>query len=265
MIEYIHFGYLTRDEAKTAAEEGYILVLPVGAIEQHGPHLPIDADDYQAIRGAQEGVIEAREKYGVKALCLPPVHYGNSFIHHNFPGHISLSFETFISVIYDILDQLVCQGFRKFVIVNGNGGNRPSLSIAMWKVTDKWRQKGVSVFIYLVHVGDFEEPPMPADFPNRVKHLIPQNARPEFKIVEHAGVEETAQIMAGREELVRCDRLMRPTVKDVLWSNARIDEISSIGVTTDPTRASKEVGELFWQTFRENFAKMLAEISVGSE
>lgn len=262
-MRHAYYGHLTREEAKRAAEEGYVLVLPVGAIEQHGPHLPIDADDYQAMRGAQEGVEEAREKYGAKVLLLPGVHYGNSFVHHGFPGHISLRFETFISVVYDILDQLIGEGFRRFVLANGNGGNRAGLTIATRKVTEKWRQRGVQVFIYIVHVGEFEGPPMPDGFAEKVKQMIPRDAKGGYE-GEHAGVEETAQILAGREELVRQDRLVRPKVKAIRWSNARIDEISDTGATSDPTQACKEVGELFWRTFRVSFAKMLAEISQGT-
>lgn len=254
-----YYGHLTAEEAKRAAEEGYTLVLPVGAIEQHGPHLPIDADDYQAMRGAQEGVTEAREKYGAKVLCLPGVHYGNSSPHLGFPGRISLRPETFISVLYDILDQLIGEGFRRFVLANGNGGNRPGLSVAVNKITEKWRQQDVRNFIYVVHVGEMSGPPMPDGFAEKIKQMTPGN---EGEV--HAGAEETSQLLAGREELVRQDLLVKPVMKTVRWSNFTMDEISNTGATGDPTQASKEVGELFWETFRTNFAKMLAEISQGT-
>ena len=257
-MNHIHYGHLTADEAQSASKEGYTLVLPLGAIEQHGPHLPLDADDYQAMRGALEGVTEAREKYGAKVLCLPNIAYGNSYTHAGFPGSISLGFETFISVICDILDQLIGQGFRQFVIANGNGGNRPGVSIAIRKITEKWRQQDVRVIIYVVHVGEIEGPPLPEDLADKIRQMTPGN---EGEM--HAGAEETSQILAGREELVRQDLLIKPVMKSVGWTNMTLDEISDAGSTGDPTKASKEVGELYWKTFRASFAKMLVEISRG--
>jgi len=203
-------------------------------------------------------VTEAREKYGAKVLYLPGVHYGQSFVHMGFPGRISLGFETFISVIYDVLDQLIGERFRRFVIVNGNGGNEPGLSIAMRKVTEKWRRQGIPVFIYIVQVGDIERPPMPDGFAEKINEIISANAGGT-----HAGARETSWNLAGREELVRKDRLVKPVMKSVRWANRTIDEISNTGANGDPTQASKEVGELYWETFRANFAKMLAEISQG--
>lgn len=260
MLEHAYYGHLTAEEAQRAAEEGYALVLPVGAIEQHGPHLPIDTDDYLALRGAREGVIEAREKYGAKVLYLPGVHYGSSFFHMGFPGNISLGFETFISVICDVLDQLIGQGFRRFVIANGNGGNEPVLSIAMRKVTEKWRHQGVRVFIYSVAIGNIERPPMPDGFAEKINEMISASAGGV-----HAGARETSWLLAGREELVRKDRLIKPVMKSVRWrwANLTMDDVSNTGAIGDPTQASKEVGELYWETFRANFAKMLAEISQG--
>lgn len=255
-IMYAFYGHLTAEEAHQAAKKGYVLVLPVGAIEQHGPHLPIDTDDYLAVRAAQEGVTEACEKYNAKVLYLPAVHYGSSFAHMGFPGRISLSFETFISVIFDILDQLVTEGFRRFVIVNGNGGNGPGLSIAMRKVTEKWRQQGARIFIYSVQVGDIADPVLPDDFASKIKELTPGNVGET-----HAGARETSWNLAGREELVRTDRLVKPATKSVRWVNLTLDDISDTGATGDPTQASREVGELYWKTLRTSFAKLLIEIS----
>ena len=61
-MKYTYYGHLTSKEAQVAAKKKYILVLPIGAIEQHGPHLPIDTDDWLALKAAKEGVELAVKK-----------------------------------------------------------------------------------------------------------------------------------------------------------------------------------------------------------
>ena len=153
-MKHTYYGHLTSNEAKLAVKKKYILVLPIGAIEQHGPHLPIDTDDWLAFRAAKEGVELAVKKYKTKAMYLPGIHFGQSFSHLAWPGRISLSFSTFVSIIYEVIDQLVYEGFKKFVIVNGNGGNEPSIITAIRQVTEKWREEKKYIKIYTIGVGN---------------------------------------------------------------------------------------------------------------
>ena len=150
-MKHTYYGHLTSNEAKLAVKKKYILVLPIGAIEQHGPHLPIDTDDWLALRAAKEGVELAVKKYKTKAMYLPGIHFGQSFSHLAWPGRISLSFSTFVSIIYEVIDQLVYEGFKKFVIVNGNGGNEPSIITAIRQVTEKWREEKKYIKIFIDH------------------------------------------------------------------------------------------------------------------
>ena len=257
-VKETHYGHLTAEEAERAAADGYTVVLPVGAIEQHGPHLPIDTDAYLALRAASEGVVEAREKYNARVLCLPVMPYGNSFAHLGFPGRISLGFETFISVICDILDELIRQGFRRFVLLNGNGGNESGLTIAAQKVTENWVRRGIRVFIYRARAASVAGPSMPEGFAEKIGAMLPGN-----KDEIHAGARETSWLLAGREGLVRVDRLVKPVKRSVSWDNKTLADVSDTGATGDPTQASREVGELLWETKRTGLAKMFAEISAG--
>lgn len=196
--------------------------------------------------------------YGARVLSLPAVHYGNSFAHLGFPGRISLGFGTFISMICDILNQLVGQGFRQFVIVNGNGGNEAGLTIAMREVTERWTERGIRVLIYRIGAGGIESAPMPQGFSKRIGEILPPNVRGT-----HAGAQETSWSLSGREHLVRQDRLIRPKTEPVSWANFTMKDISNTGANGDPTQASEKAGDLYWETYRASFAKMLAEIANG--
>src|SRR5947208_15873796 len=98
------------------------VVLPVGSTEQHG-YLSLETDNILAERVAAE----AAEPLGV--LVLPVLPYGLTPSFAAYPGSPTLRLETFLAVLRDLLDSLYGQGFRRFLIVNGHGGNLPAAGL----------------------------------------------------------------------------------------------------------------------------------------
>ena len=106
--------YLARDDR---------IVLPLGSTEQHG-YLSLGTDNILAERVS----LEAAEPLGVPVLAVLP--YGLTPAFAAFPGSPSLRLETFTALLRDLLDSLYGQGFRRFLLVNGHGGNTPGNSLA---------------------------------------------------------------------------------------------------------------------------------------
>ena len=116
---------LTWPEISEAIEEKQICVLPCGAIEQHGPHLPLDVDvvcPTSIAHGAGRQVAD-------KMLVLPPVSYGYTGHVMDFPGTINNHFEHFIHTVLDITKSLAYHGFKKIILLNGHGSNMPNLDL----------------------------------------------------------------------------------------------------------------------------------------
>ena len=105
--------YLERDDR---------IVLPLGSTEQHA-YLSLATDNILAERAA----VEAAEPLGVPVL--PTLPYGLTPAFAAFPGSPSLRVETFLAVLRDLLDSLYGQGFRRFLLLNGHGGNLPAGSL----------------------------------------------------------------------------------------------------------------------------------------
>jgi creatinine amidohydrolase len=103
--------------AELEASDVDTAVLPVGAIEQHGRHLPISVDWKQA-DALGRGVAQQLE-----ALALPALPFGNSEAHAGFRGSITIQPETLKALVTDIVESLFEQGFRKVVVLNTHGGN----------------------------------------------------------------------------------------------------------------------------------------------
>ncbi len=106
-----------------------IILVPVGATEQHGPHAPLMLDTGWAI-GVGEEVARRTD-----TLIAPALHYGWSSGHMGFPGAVTLTSETLTTVLVEICRSLMVHGFRKFVLVNGNRvANLPPMEIAATKL-----------------------------------------------------------------------------------------------------------------------------------
>ena len=117
---------------------GAVALLPFGAYEQHGPHLPLDTDTVMALGVARR--LAAR----LDALVLPAVGYGQTTDNDGFPGTISLSFDTVRAVLTDIATALHRHGARALVVVNGDFGNRAPLRIA---AAETWARLGFPILI----------------------------------------------------------------------------------------------------------------------
>jgi creatinine amidohydrolase len=100
-----------------------VTVLPVGAVEQHGPHLPTSTDIRIATAVAERAADQAAEHHGVPVVLAPGVCFGASQHHLGFGGTISLRPETLLAVLGDVLGSLATSGARRVLIVNGHGGN----------------------------------------------------------------------------------------------------------------------------------------------
>jgi creatinine amidohydrolase len=101
-----------------------VAIVPVGSMEQHGPHLPFQVDVFVASRLAED-----LEKKIPELLLVPSIWTGVSAHHMDFPGSITLRAKVFMDVLRDICASLHRHGFRRIVLLNGHGGNRASLEV----------------------------------------------------------------------------------------------------------------------------------------
>ena len=122
-----HWADLTWQDIRDLPKEPGVVVLPIGAIEQHGPHLPVWTDALLAERSSRRAfeLLPA----DVSALLLPTLSYGKSNEHTGFPGTIALSAATLIALLRDIGAAVARSGFSRLLFVNTHGGNKAVLEI----------------------------------------------------------------------------------------------------------------------------------------
>ena len=116
---------LTWPEINDAVDLGKVCIVPCGAVEQHGPHLPLDVDiicPTGIARGTGQQIPD-------KMLILPTVCYGYTGHVMDFPGTINNDFEHFMHHVLDITKSLAYHGFKKIILLNGHGSNMPNLDL----------------------------------------------------------------------------------------------------------------------------------------
>src|SRR5690349_8269436 len=173
----------TREELRALAPKA-LLVLPVGAIEQHGPHLPVGTDRFSAEHIARAAAASASRQ--IPVLVAPTLPFGSSQHHLPFGGTMSLGTETYYRVLTELCESLVSGGFRRIFILNGHGGNNELIQL-------------VARDIALRHPAHLAAAPY---WTIAWEALVAEAAHERAGLPGHAGTFETSLIMALRPELV---------------------------------------------------------------
>jgi len=239
---------LTWPEAQEKFGQVDVALIPVGSIEQHGPHLPLDTDAFDADYLAKQVAAACSEP---KPIVLPCVPYGVSYAHEDFSGTISISPDTLAQFMYEIGMSAAKQGITKLVIINGHGGNSPALHFAAQMIN---RDAHIFTCVDTGETSDADVEAM-SQVPNDV----------------HAGDIETSTSLAVRPELVRMDRAEKfvprfsskyldfTSRRSVGWY-ARTAKISTSGVFGDPTKASRQKGEKMWEVMVRRLVELVESL-----
>jgi creatinine amidohydrolase/Fe(II)-dependent formamide hydrolase-like protein len=241
-------GELTWPEAQRRFKEVDVALLPVGSLEQHGPHLPLDTDAFDAEYLAKRVAQACKDP---KPLVLPLIPYGVSYHHEDFAGTVSISPESLAKLVCDVGMSTARHGITKLVIINGHGGNGPALHFAAQMIN-----RDAHIFT-CVDTGESSDPDIYAlaETPNDV----------------HAGEIETSTTLSVRPNLVRLQEARRfipqfsnryldfTSKRSVGWY-ARTASISPNGVLGDPTKASQEKGEKMWDLMVKRLVEFVEDL-----
>ena len=123
--QYI-YEKLTWPDINNAVKAKKVIVVPIGSIEQHGSHLPLDVDCV-CPRGV---ALHAAKRVPDKMLVMPTIVHGYTAHVMDFPGTINIHWEHFIKMVVDVASSLAYHGFKKIILLNGHGSNMPNLDLA---------------------------------------------------------------------------------------------------------------------------------------
>ena len=122
------FAENNREQIKEFAAAGGVAIVPIGAIEQHGPHLPVWADTLQVEHITRSAMVLVSKETPI--MVTPTMPFGSSDHHLPFGGTISLDTKVLLDVLMNIGRSLTKSGFRKIMFINGHGGNHEIFQLA---------------------------------------------------------------------------------------------------------------------------------------
>ena len=252
---------LTRWEMEQVDRENTIVLIPLGALEQHGNQAPLGTDDIIAEAMSQEikKALEAEGEEDFPMLLFPVIPVGLSTEHKNFCGSITFKPDTYYHILYDICVSLAHHGFQKIAFLICHGGNAPVVQILSRELRS---ELGISPFI--LSSGAFSHPD--------VKATISEGNIWDF----HGGEMETSMVMAVDESLVKLETaeagrpdafmnnkaLLPYGAVSIGWVSEdwKTKEGKPIGIGGDPSGATAQKGEIILRTSARVLIPGLKEI-----
>jgi creatinine amidohydrolase len=249
-----YFPYLTWKEiAEMKNKENVVIIQPLGAIEQHGHHLPIAVDSAISL-----GVLgKALEKLDltIPAYALPCLYYGKSNEHFGFPGTITLTAETLLSLIKEVATSIYDSGFRKLVLMNSHGGQPQIIEIAARDIHQE--NPDFQVFPFFTW-----------RVPNITQKLL---TKQELEHGIHAGDAETSLMLALLPEQVRIDLAVKEYPQNLPQDSLismegklpfawLTKEVSISGVMGDATVATPEKGQKILASLADGWVSVIEDV-----
>ncbi len=233
-----------RHEFVEALKHDPVVIVPVGSVEQHGPHCPMDVDISAPFYMAVE---VARRIEDFPVVVAPPVWSG--FTHYNmgFPGTLNLRLETFQMLLTDIFRSIHANGFKRIISLNGHGGNQAPCRAVSWAVAEE------DIFTLSFSWWEMVE-----------KELPEWSATDEG--VGHGGEWETAVQLHLRAHLVDQSRLdsddsgtspFDGELSFATFAERRRDTKKGTGIMGDAFAASAEKGRRIFELSCERLEKLV--------
>jgi creatinine amidohydrolase len=258
-----HYGKMTWPEVKRAAAQGRVALLPVGCIEDHGPHLPLDVDVLLPTAVCER----AAQLVPEECVLVPGVSHGYDPHHLDFPGVIHVDGHVFARTLVDICKSLIHHGFPRIIMVNGHGSNTAYTEIAARLAVIETEGKGV---VFAINYWGLAE----------LRKVVRELRDSPHGGIAHGGEMETSLYLALDPQNVQMELAQAEFPPEMPlslggWSdliNGRLPEANQVafmpywstfsktGVRGDPTQATAEKGRKFLEAAARGLAQMVHDL-----
>ncbi len=233
--QQLRLELMTYKDVSAAMRHGFdTVIVPCGAIEQHGPHLPLcmDADHAEAL--AERVALRLG-----RTLIAPTIRVGCSSHHLAFPGTLSLRPETFEAICLDYCTSIARHGFARILLFSGHIGNFPVFRNMLIRLRESTGKH--------VHIAAFCDQEL---WMSRWREAVSRGGGDPAAVAGHADIAETSLMMKIRPESVR-NNLFEPghigalsqQQLELVWQNG-ISSISPNGILGDPRGSTAAIGEI---------------------
>jgi len=237
MKEAFLYEHLSWPEIRDLRKDEIVIIQPIGAIEDHGPHLPLTTDNLLI----SEICYATAKRIPGDVLLMPLIPYGYDE-HHimDFPGTISIKTENLIGFVYNAAKSLTIHGFQRILIANGHGSNKPFIDISARKVMEETDAIVATITPYSLARKQISE-------------------ICESKYLSHAEELETSLVLKDINFPITKYHWRSLIESPPLGFMDRWSRISKTGVVGDATLATKEKGEKIFSILVEKMVELVGE------
>lgn len=248
------FPYLTWSEIEAINDKKNVVIIqPIGAIEQHGYHLPLIVDSAISMGVLGKALTQLDDE--IPAYSLPCLYYGKSNEHWHFPGTITLTSQTLLSVIKETAESIYRAGFRKLILMNSHGGQPQIMEI----IARDLHQQYEDFFIF---------PLFTWRVPNITSQLL---TKKELEYGIHAGDAETSIMLSLLPDQVKMDLAIEEYPSNLpedslLSMEGKLpfawltNELTKSGVMGDATVATKEKGDRILASLADGWTQVIKDV-----
>jgi len=253
-IKECMFHERTWQEIKDLSGSPYsVIVLPLGTVEQHGPHLPLGTDTFILEGLLKESCKKSMQKGYI--LILPTLPYGFSHHHTHFPGTVSIDSALLGEIVYSIGRAILTMGFRKLLLISWHGGHSAVMHDASYRLKVEFEQ-AVVVYASIIEmifdkIKDLVIGPIYHADDLETSLMLALNQRVLTQKVTRDG--ETSYI----GDYVSLDFRRKSRVRIPV----RVEKFSKTGTIGDPTQASKERGTKMLEAITDELSRLLDALS----
>ena len=246
------YDHYTWQEIKEIVPRQPACIIPIGSVEDHGHHMPLDVDNFLITSICEE----AARRVPDEVLLLPPIPYGFEDHHMSFPGTITVKPEHLEAFVLDITLSLAHHGFEKILLADGHGSNMPILDLAARKTVIQSNAL-CACFIWPSLILEEIREKRESEFPGGMAHA----GELETSVYLHLNKDAVEMAKARKEigfqksKYYWHDLAGGPKVRMMDWWT----RFSKTGVVGDPTVATAEKGEFWFEAAVENLIEFVRE------
>jgi creatinine amidohydrolase len=249
-IDYLYQHYTWPELGEVAARQP-VIILPIGSVEDHGPHLPLDVDNF-LIWSICEA---AAQRADGDILLMPIIPYGFETHHMDFPGTIDIGMEHLLNFVLDVTKSVAHHGFKRILIADGHGSNMPILELVARRTileTDALCAAFLWPSLAIKEIRAVRE---------SERGGMSHGCELETSVYLHLDAQRVQMSKARREtgmpksDFIWTDLVDGPPIRLVdHWTR-----FSKSGINGDPTLANAEKGRVIFEAVVTNFVRLVKE------
>ncbi|MFC1868701.1 creatininase family protein [Thermodesulfobacteriota bacterium] len=258
----VRLDEMTCPEVKEAITKRHAVILPLGATEEHGAHLPLYTDSHAGTYIAEHAAGKVAEAHDIRVMVAPTIVYTDVSMHKKFPGTIGVKVETLINTIVDIVEGFLDQGFKNVIALNAHLQNACSLESAFRIVADRRPKANIFAVTSVLGLGFEAMPGLVKAGPVGMGHALEvETSCALFMHPEHVYLD---RVVTGSRKLPLSERYVGPTGgfrnKGVIYCPEYMGHDES-GIAGDPAMASREAGEKLLTAIISDLADIIVQVA----